>query len=61
MRHALAISRLRTGGLGIKTMRVLMMFLIEPVMDRLLAGCMEMLFHTCCIAHVHLRDYEQPP
>jgi len=25
-------------------------FLIEPVMDRLLAGCMEMLFHTFCDA-----------
>ena len=46
LRHALAISRLRTGGLRIKTMRVLMTFLIEPVVDRLLAGCVEMLFHT---------------
>ena len=44
--HALAISRLRTGGLGIKTIRT-MMFLIEPVTDRLLARCMEMFkFHT---------------
>ena len=67
MRHVLPISRLRTGGLRIKTMRALMAFLIEPVMDRLLplAGGLHgngvPHFPQCFLVRVRMRDRGQLP